>query len=455
MLARNATATQETRKNIEQLNRLGWYHSIELPDGGVIEGVVPLERLKWRIAQFPIEQDLRGKRVLDVGAWDGWFSFEMERRGADVVAVDSSEQTRFLTARELLGSEVEYVIEDICRLTPERVGYFDIVLFFGVLYHVKHPLLALERVCELCKADAYIESYVTDCGDNPMAIPAMEFYETTELRGQFDNWIGPNTACLLAMCRAAGFARVQLESVDQSRAHVSCFRQWRVDAPTGGAKPLIVSIENSVTLDHRFSPAQDDYMTIWFRAEEGPYLNNDLNSDNVFCQVGPFAARPVTVAKTGGGQWQLCCKVPLGLRRGWYDVRLRVRDRDWSNALQIGVDVSAAERQHAPGPVETADLRIAVASDAKTWERNMVRLSQDSWISLWLEGLPDEANVVDVRVRLNGTDLQPGFLSARDERGYRQVNAKLPSGIKEGESRVAVIYEDRKSRDVVVRLLPA
>jgi tRNA (mo5U34)-methyltransferase len=449
MLARNLKATQRTRKNIEQLSRLGWYHSLELPDGSVIEGSVPLERLKWRIAQYPIPQDLHGKRVLDIGAWDGWCSFEMERRGAEVVAVDSVQQPRFFEARKLLGSKVEYVVEDICRLTPERIGYFDIVLFFGVLYHVKHPLLALERVCELCRRDAYIESYVTDGGADPAAPPAMEFYETTELLGQFDNWIGPNTSCLLALCRAAGFARVQLQSVDQNRAHVSCFRQWREDIPRRAGKPLIVAVENSVTLDHRFSPARDDYITIWTLSEE----DRELTVDNVYPQVGLFAARPVMVEKKNVGQWQVCAKVPLGLAPGWHDVKLRVADSDWSNHLQIAVDVSGAEGQQPSDPVASETLRVIGASDGKTWEPYTVRLGSDSWISLWLEGLPDTARMENVRVRLDGTDLQAAFLSARDAQGRRQVNARLPSGIQAGEARVAVIFEDRKSRDVEVRLV--
>src|SRR5258708_28778554 len=64
----------------------GWWHSFELPDGTRIDGVNSLEGQRHRISQFPIPEDLRGKRVLDIGAWDGWFSFEMERRGAEVMA---------------------------------------------------------------------------------------------------------------------------------------------------------------------------------------------------------------------------------------------------------------------------------------------------------------------------------------------------------------------------------
>src|ERR1700688_21458 len=145
--ARNDNITSETRKQIDQLHALGWYHSMELPDGSVIQGLQSIELLRKRLAQFPIPLDLRGKRVLDIGAWDGWFSFEMERRGAEVVAVDVARQKPFLEAKKLLNSKVEYVIEDVCRLNPATLGTFDIVLFLGVLYHSKHPVLALERVC--------------------------------------------------------------------------------------------------------------------------------------------------------------------------------------------------------------------------------------------------------------------------------------------------------------------
>ena len=149
MEARNPIDTQDTRKLIEDLNRLGWYHSIQLPSGEVIEGIQTLQQLRHRIAQFPIPQDLTGKRVLDIGAWDGWFSFEMERRGARVLAIDNAKRTRFLKAREILGSQVDYQIADICRVTARDLGRFDIVLFFGVLYHLKHPMRALETVCDL------------------------------------------------------------------------------------------------------------------------------------------------------------------------------------------------------------------------------------------------------------------------------------------------------------------
>src|SRR6478609_11842597 len=86
----------------QELADSGWYHSFELPDGTHFEGHNTLEILNRRYARFPLPADLHGKRVLDVGAWDGWFSFEMERRGAEVVAVDRWENPRFYEIRRLL-----------------------------------------------------------------------------------------------------------------------------------------------------------------------------------------------------------------------------------------------------------------------------------------------------------------------------------------------------------------
>lgn len=85
----------------------GWYHSFELPDGRKIEGYNKLATLQKRLSRFPIPQDLTGRRVLDIGAWDGWFSFEAEKRGASVTAVDCFAVPNFQYLHRLLSSKVE------------------------------------------------------------------------------------------------------------------------------------------------------------------------------------------------------------------------------------------------------------------------------------------------------------------------------------------------------------
>ncbi len=442
--ARNQETTEGIRRLSGELAQLGWYHSIELPDGGIIPGLQTLEQLRSRIARYPIPDDLTGKRVLDIGAWDGWFSFEMERRGANVVALDSARQETLPKAKQLLNSKVEYIVEDICRISPRDIGYFDIVLFFGVLYHLKHPLLALERVCELTTDMACIESLVTD--DPPSgAVPSMEFYEGTELAGQFDNWVGPNTACLLAFCRTAGFARVEMTGVLDYRAHAVAYRKWpRIER--FGSGPELVCVENTWTRNHYFSTARDDYFTAWFNSPK-----TDLNCDNVFVQVGPYGCRPVGVRNIGGIGWQTNCKLAPGLSRGWHDVSVSVERSAWSNRIRIPIDLSRSDRRTAP--VAGSDtMRIAGVTDGKTFESNRVRTGVESCVSAWIAGLPDGVAQTDISLRLDGADLPAVYISAPDARGLKQVNAMLPPGLEPGEYRLAARAGEVESREVPLQL---
>jgi len=444
----NPSATDPNRAKLEELARLGWYHSLELPDGRLIPGFQSLDVLRQRLAQFPLPADLRGKRALDIGAWDGWFTFELERRGAQVMAVDSTAIERFRIARDLLGSRAEYRIGDLCRLSPADIGRFDIVMFLGVLYHLKHPMLALEKVCELATDMVCVESFVTDDGADPAAKPLMEFYESTELCGQFDNWVGPNTACLLAMCRSAGFARVQLESVLDHRAHVTCYRHWPELESARDAAPYLTAVENAATRDRVFGSANDDYVAIWFNSPRA-----DLTAADVCPRIGPYGSHPVLVKHLGGDCWQVNCKLPPGLEPGRHAVALRTANSAWGNAVRIGVDLSASQRGKRPASTADCDIRIAIVTDGKTWERNIVHTGMDSCISLWVSGLPDDAAMSEITVWLDGEDLPAVFLSQPDAQGLRQINAMLPSGTPGGEYAVAAGLRDTVSEAVPVRLV--
>lgn len=433
--ARNPAVIEESRRQIERLSRLGWYHSIELPDGRIIEGHQSLEQLRRRINLFPIPEDLRGKRVLDIGAWDGWFSFEMERRGAEVVALDSARNTRLLEARALLSSRIEYRIGDICRTTVKDLGAFDIVLFLGVLYHVKHPLLALENVCGMTRETACIESFVTD--PDPRGIPQMEFYETTELRGQPDNWVGPNAACLMAFCRTAGFARVEYAGVLGERGHVVAHRDWPATASAAEA-PEILCIDNAATHNHSFSPWADDYATFYFTSPE-----TDLNCDTVMPRIGPFGSRPIHVAHTGGG-WQATCKIPPGLESGWYNATLRTPRSAESAPVRIGIDAEYTPHPHAQG------IRLTHVADGKTFENLSIRVGEGSAISVWAAGLPGAMDRTRLRIRLNGTEL-PAIWLAPDA-PQRQINALLPAGLEPGPAVVTLAVDGRETEPVAIQL---
>ena len=448
MKARNPVVTEETRKLIARLQTFGWYHSIQLPSGEVTPGLQTLEQLGLRARQFPIPEDLQGKRVLDIGAWDGWFSFEMERRGATVVAVDAVQSEKFLHARELLRSKVEYHVSDVYDLRPSELGVFDIVLFLGVLYHLKNPVLALERVCALSKDLVCVESFVIDDGSDPDAKPSMEFYETTELCGQFDNWVGPNVACLLSFCRTAGFARVALESVLDNRAHVTCYRKWGTHERTRPA-PCIMSFDNATTHDLTFSAAKDEYVSLWFKTEQAGLTEND-----VFPEAGEFGARPVVIHNVGGDGWLVVFKLPPGVTPGWKPVRLRVRDSAYSNTVRLGIDVSAEElHRRAQASGNDSEFRIEGATDGKTWEPNIVRIGTDACVSVWVRGLPHR-RADDVVIRINGRELPSVFVSEADSAGLLQVNALLPVGLAPGRVDINVAAGHSVTPPVQISLVP-
>src|SRR3954471_1279788 len=136
----------EIHKRIQQLGP--WFHNMEVngiqtaPDHFL--GDYP--RFKFRGFEHVIPKDLTGKTVLDIGCNGGFYSLEMKRRGADrVVAIDSDpvylEQARF--AAKVSELDIEFRQLDVYKVADLR-EHFDVVLFMGVLYHLRHPLLALD-----------------------------------------------------------------------------------------------------------------------------------------------------------------------------------------------------------------------------------------------------------------------------------------------------------------------
>jgi tRNA (mo5U34)-methyltransferase len=207
-----------------RVDALRWYHSIDLGNGVVTKGV---DDTPVRLSRVHLPPDLSGRSVLDIGAWDGFFSFEAERRGASrVVATDyyawrglgwatGQGKAGFELARQALGSHVEDVEVDVMDLSPERLGTFDTVLFLGVLYHLPNPLLALERVAALTTHQLILETVVDMVG---FGRPAAAFYPDRELNGDPTNWWGPNAAAVHGMLRAVGFNRVETVTPARSAA---------------------------------------------------------------------------------------------------------------------------------------------------------------------------------------------------------------------------------------------
>ncbi len=200
---------------MREVAAIRWFHRIDLGDGVVTPG---LDDTPAKLRRLKLPETLGGASVLDLGAWDGFFSFEAERRGAArVVAVDSycwsgdgwGTKRGFELARRVLGSKVEDREMEVMALSPEIIGTFDVVFFLGVLYHLRHPLLALEKVAAVTKSLLVLETAVDLLG---CRTPAMAFYRDRELNGDPTNWWAPNVIGLCEMLRAAGFSRVQVVS---------------------------------------------------------------------------------------------------------------------------------------------------------------------------------------------------------------------------------------------------
>jgi tRNA (mo5U34)-methyltransferase len=199
----------------QQAEDIRWYHTIDLGHGVVTKGV---DDTSVRLVRIDLPASLAGRSVLDIGAWDGFFSFEAERRGASrVVAADyyswrglgwgtKNGKAGFELARAALASRIEDVEIDVMDLSPERVGTFDVVLFLGVLYHLRHPLLALERVASVTRDLLIMETVVDMIG---LRRPAMAFYPDRELNNDPTNWWAPNIPAVEGMLRAVGFQHVR------------------------------------------------------------------------------------------------------------------------------------------------------------------------------------------------------------------------------------------------------
>jgi tRNA (mo5U34)-methyltransferase len=210
----------------DKIQKLGkWFHNIDLrgvktaPDHFL--GDYP--SVKFKNFAHAIPADLKGKTVLDIGCNAGFYSIEMKRRGAArVVGIDSDErylaQARF--AAEMAGVEIEFQNMSVYQVADLNEK-FDIVIFMGVLYHLRHPLLALDLLYEHVVKDVLIfqsmqrgseeveplntdyDFWVTDIFDHP-GFPKMHFIEKRYSQDPTNWWI-PNRACMEAMLRSAGF----------------------------------------------------------------------------------------------------------------------------------------------------------------------------------------------------------------------------------------------------------
>lgn len=188
-----------------------WFHRIDLGNGIVTPGV---DDSPSKLKLMHIPEDLTGKSLLDIGAYDGFFSFEAERRGASrVLATDHycwqstgmGDGEGFKIVHKALASRVEAKLITVEDISPATVGMFDVVLFLGVLYHAPDPLRYLRVARSVCKEILILETHL-DALD--YSRPAMVFYPGATLNNDPSNFWGPNPSCVAEMLKEVGFSRL-------------------------------------------------------------------------------------------------------------------------------------------------------------------------------------------------------------------------------------------------------
>ena len=197
----------------DEVASIDWYHSIDLPGGITTPGV---NRSAFALRNLQLPQSLSGRTVLDIGAWDGFYSFEAAARGADrVLATDSFVwdgrwgRRGFDLARRALGLEdrVEARSIDVMDLSEEAVGTFDVVLFLGVLYHLPDPVGAIRAVASVTKGTLLLE---TETSLGWLPYPAARLWPGRELSEDDTNWWSINPAGLIGLLRQVGFSDVRV-----------------------------------------------------------------------------------------------------------------------------------------------------------------------------------------------------------------------------------------------------
>jgi tRNA (mo5U34)-methyltransferase len=206
---------EELRKRLHDL-RDRFYSPFDF-DGIVTRPAYVHRRFRRRLRLLGIPEDLTGKTVLDIGAWDGFFSFEFERRGAkrvfavDTYAWDHGGFDCFKAAHEFFNSNVEYRRMDVHELDPQAIGTFDLVFCAGVLYHMRNPLLGLERIRSVTAGQLILETHALIPALHEW-VPLMTFFPGDEDAIKFKWHYGgyPTRAWLEDALRAVGFARSEV-----------------------------------------------------------------------------------------------------------------------------------------------------------------------------------------------------------------------------------------------------
>jgi len=207
-----------------------WYHTFEFENGVQTTAPQDSPEVLRSLEKIGLPRKASGLRVLDVGCSDGFYSFAMEKRGAEVVSVDFADVSKlgFGIMKNVLESKITPLVDVIYNLTPEKYGNFDIILFMGVLYHLRHPLLGLDRARALLKTSGklFIETQMMYEHIDDGGIPLLRFLPRNELNDDYTNFFIPNRKAVEALLVATEFRVTGFQEAHPTRG---CFSAVAVD----------------------------------------------------------------------------------------------------------------------------------------------------------------------------------------------------------------------------------
>lgn len=359
-----------TREEIlSELKRLApWFHRIDLGNGlySKTESVMgePVDHPygPWQTIQKLLPRDLSGKTLLDVGCNAGFYAFEAKRRGAKrVLGVDGQRQhvRQGLFVRKVLDLDVEFRRLNVYELNARTVGQFDITLALGLLYHLKHPLLALENLYQITKELLIIEtaimppertpdSFVHPLGEEQMLLHSLAFVENPAgAKEQVFNWFLPGVEALQAMLRSTGFDEVEVVEAKNERAIVVCRKAPSEKSPNDELKHFVAEL----------------------RLEEAPDT----------CSPSSELTFQVRVENVGLARWPAAGEADGG--RGAVSLGSHLLQSDEE---EVDWDYGRARLPHDLDPGETASLRFTVQAP-KTPGRYIVEFDIVAEHVTWFE----------------------------------------------------------------------
>jgi tRNA (mo5U34)-methyltransferase len=215
-----------------KMDQINWRHSIPLGNNIVTPGQLTEKQMVLKLNALQLPDNLTQKNILDIGAWDGFYSFKCEKRGAKrILAIDTwthgDGRAGFDLAKQALNSKVEHKTMSVYDLSVDNEGLFDITLFLGVLYHLKHPVLALETIAKVTTELIILESYYKDFDLPEPTLPLVQFHAHGR-HGHKVNYLEPNIAFIKEVLKSAGFIPIEETIYTQSRVVIHAAKNERI-----------------------------------------------------------------------------------------------------------------------------------------------------------------------------------------------------------------------------------